>query len=382
MRDFIDKHRAPLAAALEIFEAPGKDRSRAPRPPLSVGSHGRRRVSRKQFGMLLLQALICTRAAGADTLPGSATTPAPESRTVVFRLAENALLSSSFEVANGTVVRREDWPTLVLAEIGGKPRPETCTGTLVGPRAILTAAHCVDDGAAQALPARLLVGASLVTLRCDIHPDYMKDAYAAPEPRNSHDYALCFVATEKKYAALNALRFEVVETQHALDEGERVMFTGYGCDRLSISSQGAMTWSQAKGKLSIGNALVEAASGTWPQKAEYLTVRSDPTKDPSVCPGDSGAPLFTGVSALKPREGKSRRVRGVNSRVCGQLRGVSYSACAPYQIAGKWDAISSIATTAAPSFRSWAQQWLKEDRNAGAIICGLNRQAGEVPCRD
>lgn len=327
--------------------------------------------------------MICTAAAGADTPADEgavAVPPAPKS--VIFRMAENALLASSFQVANGVVVRREDWPTLVLAEIGPKPRPVTCTGTLVGPRTILTAAHCVDDGAGKSLPARLLVGASLVPLRCDIHPDYVKTGYAAPAPRNSRDYALCLLATEKKYAALSALRFEVVEAQSVLGEGERVMFTGYGCDRLSISSQGVLTWSEAKGTLSIGNGLVEAASGTWPSQPEYLTVRSNPAKDASVCPGDSGAPLFSGVSALKPKEGTSRRVRGVNSRVCGQLRGVSYSACAPYQVTGTWDAISSIAATATPGFRSWADEWLKDERNAGAFICGLNRKAGELPCRD
>lgn len=337
----------------------------------------------RSLGVLSLVASSLMPVVHADvTNDAGATHPAAQQKSIIFQLAGTALLTSSFEVSNGIVVRREDWPTLVLAQTGPAPRPETCTGTLVGPRTILTAAHCVDGGSGKPLRARLLVGSSLVPLHCDIHPDYLEADYAPTAPRSSRDYALCLITTVKKYAALTALRFEVVETQSSLEAGDRIMFTGYGCDRLSISSTGQLTWSEAKGKLSIGNGVVEVASGTWPSHLEYLTVRSNPAKDPAVCPGDSGGPLFSAVSAFDPAAGKSRRVRGVNSRVCAQLKGISYTACAPFLVAGTYDAISSVAATATPSFQSWAEQWLKEERNEGAIICGVNRKAGEVPCRD
>lgn len=76
-------------------------------------------------------------------------------------------------VSDANVAQPCQWPTVVSFRAGeGK-----CTGTLVHPRVIVTAAHCMEDSAAggirfgeQFQPAAMIVDAE----RCGVHPQYLE----------------------------------------------------------------------------------------------------------------------------------------------------------------------------------------------------------------
>lgn len=76
-------------------------------------------------------------------------------------------------VSDANVARPCQWPTVVSFRAGdGK-----CTGTLVHPRVIVTAAHCLQDSAAggirfgeQFQPAAMIVDAE----RCGVDPEYLR----------------------------------------------------------------------------------------------------------------------------------------------------------------------------------------------------------------
>ncbi len=69
-------------------------------------------------------------------------------------------------IINGSVVTDTPWAVMVVQQPAGTTRVRLCTGTVIGPRAVLTAKHCVflDNGDAtwQALtPAELTVRSGL-----------------------------------------------------------------------------------------------------------------------------------------------------------------------------------------------------------------------------
>ena len=77
----------------------------------------------------------------------SAVAPRP---TIAFKLATEEFPSGNVQLSNGKEVTVSDWPTIVVARIApgslsSSASKASCTAVLVGPKVILTAAHCVDD---------------------------------------------------------------------------------------------------------------------------------------------------------------------------------------------------------------------------------------------
>jgi hypothetical protein len=210
-------------------------------------------------------------------------------------------------VLHATPARPEDWPSTYVFD--GRLN---CTATAVGPRAILTAAHCVDDRAVGELP----VGAtgSVIRVTCRHHTLFRRTRTA--------DFALCLAGAD-----LPRTGFEFISADLAVLARETpVQLVGYGCTdegrRFGTLYEGP---TYVTDNPSRGSLFTKTAGGA------------------AVCEGDSGG------AAYVVRE-ERRVIIGVNAR-------------------GDFSRESSLATTATWQFVEWAQAW---SRQTGAGICGLS----------
>ena len=316
--------------------------------------------------------------------------PNAEAEDLVFRLATDVLPTGGVQLSNGIVVLASDWQTLIVAKIptGDNERVGTCTATLVGPNVVLMAAHCVDDMWGRPRRPKLEVDGRSLSLLCEMPPQYSVRPAQFGVPRGSEDYALCLLddngVTPGSLSSLRfevvdgttTLRFEVVDGTTTLNSADAVLMTGYGCHDLKVDDRGSLVRGKPDGKLRIGDEFIDGASTGMEPFPTYVTVRSSLGKEPTLCPGDSGGPLFSGASTDKPDV--VRRVRGVNSMIRTDRRAD-----------GKYDIISSVAATGTSIFKTWADSWIasheaKNPENPAKhpVVCGLNRKPGEMPCRD
>jgi hypothetical protein len=327
-----------------------------------------------------VRALFVSLAAICAALPGAA--QASGEPIIIFQHINDVVAAGSVKLSNGVEVQRADWPALIMAQIPNPKtdKPRTCTATLVGPNVILTAAHCVDSQSGEPRRAELWVASRRLVMRCDMHPLYLKKQYRWPAARASEDYALCVLDDRgSQPTVFKDVFFEVIDTSRAPSPGEKVLMTGFGCDKLQLAANGVLDWVPRTDSLRVGDEQLDAGIGRWDASPAYITTRSNKGKEPALCPGDSGGPLFSGVNARSPRG--ARRIRGVNSMVCTQLRGDS-ERCTTRLGLGEWDIISSIAATGTPAFQSWANEWIERNASYKPLVCGVNVKAGQGQCRD
>lgn len=182
---------------------------------------------------------------------------------------ENALMLHTDVpvLINGQVADRKDYPATIW--IGN------CTASLVGPRSVYTAAHCVGSRIAFS------VGTERFTAQCMSAPEYRSNTTA--------DYALCYTDRE-----VTGVPFENVNTDPAhIKEGDWVWQSGFGCTR----------WGQRlDGQLRVGRAQVlTMPRGT---SNDYVTGNGA-----VLCSGDSGGPAWS-----LDVNGERDRLISVNSR--------------------------------------------------------------------
>lgn len=319
--------------------------------------------------------MVALAVSGAEAQPSTAN----PNQSISFKLSSEVLDESSTQMAGGIDVLASEWPALIISVFTRKtvfgPVLVKCTAALVGPNVALMAAHCVDamdpDQPRALMASSLTIATQRYPFVCEAHPDYMDRPMMGISPRGSEDYALCVLDDKgAKPGPLKSMRFEVLEAETPLRRGDMVLMTGYGCDHIQVVN-GRPKANSADGKLRIGNAEIESPPGSLPDATNYVTVRSGSDAEPTLCPGDSGGPLFSGISMNDPD--KQRRVRGVNSSL--DTERVS-------TIPDRYNFISSMAATGTPAFRRWADEWLLRNAAYRPELCGRNVKPGIRQCRE
>ena len=294
----------------------------------------RRLMGLQALSSVYLMISFASPAWGINPIP----TPAQGPKVLVLTpVLERHQGSSGPVIIDGQQANTDDYP--VSFQLAGDQG--ICTWFLISARTLMTAAHCVSDGASIRIEkprTKPYEG------QCERSPNYPNDP--------SQDWALCLLSTDYPPPVVSGkplTGYEVLNTDpSALQIGQRIQITGFGCYRENGPLDGIYRVGWAKIADVPPGVRIPGILGKTPN---FLKI----TKLPSgLCSGDSGGPAFE----IAERSPLFRRVIGINAQTIYTL-GNGY--------------LASISTKDALDFFN---QWAAKH---GQKICGLHKDAKD--CR-
>lgn len=226
---------------------------------------------------------------------------------------------------------------------------DTCTATLVGPKVLLTAAHCIDDASGEFVLNRGRTDEVEIAVRCERHPLFVQRFDEAKYWRYSADYGICIAEDIIPVRAVPDEEnqpvelYETISLHHFADElmanREEIFLLGFGCAE-------GLTFT-LKGDIYGGNATIDPERPHNDRNSLYVRAFGA-----HACSGDSGGAVFW---VDKDSDQPERRyIIGIASIGLGgaAAQGPTY-----------------ISVTSEPAFRIWIARLAERHR---IDICGIN----------
>jgi hypothetical protein len=284
----------------------------------------------------------------------------------VATLKQQPAADVQLQLRHGVPGASKDWQASFYTTFTGPDGiTHACTAALVGPGALLTAAHCIpkDAGASVAIQRMPFEPASVTghAGHCVISDTYDTD--------HSTDWALCSI--DPQIIAPASFRYERVQLvpmpSFVTPKHMPVILGGYGCTSDVVdASSGPPTYN-------IGsNAIVETSQATTrTYDGQYYAPRqqanlfTDPWDGANLCPGDSGGPAFRITSAAD------------GPYVHRVIVGINTNAFWRDDTHAEW-AGSMLSSLGAGDFGTWAASWADTNHQT---VCGVWPQALPAYCR-